>query len=257
MTVIIYPYKMGSGSARELSQRLQARRVYADRNYRGRPRHVVINWGSSVVPNWAGNVRDIINHPNIVARTTNKLSYFNHLGEVAPHLLPRFATDRQGAQELFQHGKVVVARTVLNGHSGNGIVVCREEDELPDARLYTLHCRHRDEYRVHVFDGQIISEQQKKRRAGMEEENAADTMVRNYDNGWVFCRENVVLPDSVRNVAIEAVTKSGLVFGAVDIAHRVGDDKAYALEINTAPNIVNTTAEHYARAVVQYIHNHY
>lgn len=250
---IVYPYKMGSGSAGVLAEGLNARRVYPDRNYRGYANHVAINWGNSAVPQWAGRVKDIINSPEIVARTTNKLSYFNHLHATDPEVIPRFATSREGAVELFNHGKVVVARTVLNGHSGNGIVLCKKPEDLVDARLYTLHCRHKDEYRIHVFDGKVISEQQKRRRTDVEE---VETLVRNVDNGWVFCREDLSVPDAVRDVAIIALRASGLVFGAVDVAYRAKEDRAYALEINTAPNIVNTTAEHYIKAFSDYLDNY-
>ena len=44
----------------------------------------------------------------------------------------------------------------------------------------------------------------------------------------------------------------GLDFGAVDIGHRLIDNKLFVFEINTAPGITGTTLDNYAKAIYNY-----
>jgi glutathione synthase/RimK-type ligase-like ATP-grasp enzyme len=74
-------------------------------------------------------------------------------------------------------------------------------------------------------------------------------MIRSWNNGWVFCHENVQAPPKVCEVAIQAVESLGLDFGAVDIGFREKEGKAFVFEVNTAPGIEGTTVRHYVEAV--------
>ena len=165
--------------------------------------------------------------------------------------IPQYTTTRVGAQVLFADNGIVVCRTTVTGSEGRGIVIARTPEELVDAPLYTRHARHKHEYRVHVAFGEVIDFCQKKRRSNAE--SSADILVRSHNNGWVFCREGVTLPDSVRDQAVAAITALGLDFGAVDVGHRVGDDRAVVFECNTAPGIEGTTVEKYTEAFMRKI----
>lgn len=250
--LVVYPYKMGSASGRDLSQSLGVRRVYPAGRFRGGPSRAVINWGSSTVPEWYANVNPdhLLNHPFSVGLVSNKLTFMSHIVEQGEaELLPQFANNQDDAVALLnaRRNGVIVARTTLQGHSGQGIVLCRTEEEVravQGARLYTMHCRHRDEYRVHVFNGKVIDFQMKRRRGDYD--GVPDTFVRSYPNGWVFCREDITLPDSVGEAAVRAVNACLLDFGAVDVAHRVGEDSAKVLEVNTAPGLQGQTLHRYS-----------
>lgn len=256
--LVVYPYKMGSVAGRDLSRSLGARRVYPDRAFRGGNKRAVINWGNSRVPDWylAVPPDQLLNHPASVGTASNKLTFMSHIVEQGlPSLVPAFATNADAAVALLdgRRNGVVVARTTLQGHSGAGIVLCRTEEEIravQGARLYTLHCRHRDEYRVHVLNDKIIDFSMKKRRGEFGGE--VNTLVRSYPNGWVFCREDVSLPETVAQAACLAVAACGLDFGAVDVAHRVGDNEARVLEVNTAPGLQGTTLERYSESFSQW-----
>lgn len=242
---IFYPYKMGSQSARDLSQHFGTRRVFPDRNYRPRPDDLIINWGMAVVPNWyQQGVRRMLNKPEAVNVAGNKLLAFQKMeGKVN---IPRFTTDVAEATEWGDNTTVVV-RNILRGHSGAGIVLVGPGENLPqDAPLYVEYIKKRDEYRIHVFQGQVIDFAQKRVREGSEGNNF---QIRNHDNGWVFARENVNPPQAVLDQAVAAVNALELDFGAVDIGFNSYHGTATVYEVNTAPALVNTTLANYIRAI--------
>jgi hypothetical protein len=163
--------------------------------------------------------------------------------------VPDFTNDINKAQQWVNEGKVVVGRSVLNGHAGIGCRIYKDDqrpnvDQLP---LYTLHVRHKDEYRVHVFNGAVITFAKKLKRRGFVDVNP---WIRSYANGWVFCRDGVQLPDGVDVLAIAAVKALGLDFGAVDIGYRLKEKKGYVFEVNTAPGLMGSTIGFYADALL-------
>lgn len=264
----IYPYNMGSHSVRSLQSWFEEHRlsrplaVYPGGRFRGGPQYRVVNWGSSAIPEWYNNVapEHLLNHPAQVKKATNKRLFMEACRAYdtetqGPNTVPLYSTTHDGARELFTtENQMVVARTTLQGHSGEGIHIVRGVAELDNLlnngvrpKLYTLHARHRDEYRIHLFRGEVLDAQQKRRRTDFEGE--VNTHVRSHANGWVFCRENLAVPDTVLAAARRAMAACALDFGAVDVVHRVGDNIAYALEVNTAPGLEGTTLENYAQRI--------
>jgi glutathione synthase/RimK-type ligase-like ATP-grasp enzyme len=69
----------------------------------------------------------------------------------------------------------------------------------------------------------------------------------------VFCREDVVIPDSVKAMAAMAVDCLGLEFGAVDMIQKKDTDSFYVLEVNTRPGLEGQTTENYAKAFAEYL----
>jgi len=148
------------------------------------------------------------------------------------------------ASEWLKQGHTVVCRTVLNGHSGNGIIIAENEDELVKAPLYTRYVKKQNEYRVHVFNGKMIHKQRKARRLDVPDEEV-DWKVRNHDNGFIFQIEDFDLPEDCEKQAIAAVEALGLDFGAVDVVYNGKEQKAYVLEVNSAPGLSGTTLDKY------------
>ena len=147
-------------------------------------------------------------------------------------------------------GAILVARTVLNGHSGEGIVLCGDQDLLVDAPLYTVYVPKKQEYRVHVFRGEVIDIQRKARRRDVPDDQI-NWKVRNHANGFVFARNGDALgdvPDDVLTQAVAAVSSLGLDFGAADVIFNDSSALAYVLEVNTAPGLEGTTLENYVWA---------
>lgn len=244
MRIIFYPYKMKSKSAKLLARRFQTVRVLPFGRYRSRYHDVVVNWGNSTIPFWGAKV---LNKPEAVAISINKLKTFQKL-QLKEVPTPEWTTSYETANQWLQEGHKVYARTVLSGHSGNGIVVCSINSGSPlvNAPLYTKRVKAKHEYRVHVFNGSIIDQQQKKRRNGVE----TTGLIRNHMNGYVFARQDVVLPEIVKSTAIAAVAALRLDFGAVDIGYVERDDKAFVYEINSAPGIEGTTIDRYEQAIL-------
>lgn len=257
----ILPYKMGSASARELSQRLGVRRMRPDNSaIRFRNRSLVINWGCPRYPqhyNAQPHVR-FINDPNMVANAANKLLFFNRLHQhndvdpprAVPVSYPEYTTDRQVAETWLADG-FVVARRYLRGSAARGLVLVRTPEEMVNAPLYTRYIKKAEEYRIHVMNGNVFHMQQKRRRLETPDEQV-DWQVRNHHNGWVFTIQDVNPPVYVVQQAQLVMQVVGLDFGAVDIVWNQREGKAYVLEINTAPGLEGTTLDRYVEHIQAY-----
>lgn len=248
MKLVIFPYKMGSQSARALAQGLGALRVYPDRGYRPKVNHLIINWGNSRYPNWRYNPFKMLNDPLRVSNACNKEKAFS-LFKARAVEIPEYTENKTVAGWWVDQGDIVYCRTILSGHSGNGIIIASTLNDLVDAPLYTKQVKIKKEFRVHVFNGQVIDITQKRRRAGVE----TNSLIRNLANGWVFTREDMIVPECVTAEAIKAVQALGLDFGAVDVGYNQHYDKAYIFEVNTACGLEGTTLQRYMEAIENYV----
>jgi hypothetical protein len=256
--VILYPYNMGSNSAKALQEKLvdlgiRTKRVHPDGTYRPFDSHKIINWGNSNPPTSWNCPDNILNKPYNVAIASNKLSTFNALREASINT-PKYTSSKGEAQEWIEEDGVVLCRTKLNGHSGEGIVIARVIEDLVDSPLYVLYKKKRSEYRVHVFKGTVLSVQEKRRDTEVERDQD-QALIRSHDNGWVFCRENVTEDVRLRDIATQAIKTLGLDFGAVDIIYNQREDTYYVLEINTAPGLTGQTLEEYVHAISNHYNN--
>lgn len=245
MKLKILPYKSGSESARLLSQHLSqllGYKVFRIRpEFNPRPHHLVINWGSRTPKprSW--------NHVEAARIARNKLLTFMKFRE---HNVPtvEWTHDNKAlAGNWITEGKAVYFRHSLEGQGGAGMQVAHTPDEFNtfrNAPLYTKYFSARSEYRVHIAFGEVIDFAKKKKRNGAE----GNKYIRNHDNGYVYARNDVNLPEVVAAASKQAVAALSLDFGAVDVLHNETDNRAAVLEINTAPGLDNHTAERYARA---------
>lgn len=190
---------------------------------------LVVNWGNSQP--FVTHNATILNQPSAIRMAANKLVAFGRLRDAGVRV-PEFFTEPQaGSSSIF------LARTVLSGSGGDGIVVIRPGDQWPAANLYVKYVRKVTEYRVHVAGGNVLFIQQKKRK--LESDQTDDQkLIRNYDNGWVFCPiEMHLVGDAVKEEAVKTCAALGLDFGAVDLIIGKKDGLAYILEVNTAPGL--------------------
>ena len=250
--IYIYPYKMGSQSAKLLRAGLSTalgkriKMVHPTGKFRPRRDDIVINWGNNTQPNWKFTHQDL-NAPACVVAATNKAATFGLL-KVNNVPTPDYTQVKDEAQAWVNDGCTVVVRHTTTGHSGQGIEII-ETGEVPEAPLYVKYKKKRSEWRVHVCKGKVIDTCQKKKRNATERPASFNTRIRSYDNGWVFCRLDIV-PDLRRDeLAINSIKAIGLDFGAVDIIYNESEDTYYTLEVNTAPGIEGTTLERYVEAL--------
>lgn len=252
----VLPYAIHSQSAKRIADALGAKRIKLEGSkFHGTSEDLIINWGNlqgypfTMDRNALGiPCPTILNCPEDAALVSDKLSFFEHFMD--KDWLPRFWTRQE---DIPDEAFPIVCRTVLNGHSGRGIVISTSRSDLVPAPLYVEYIKKEDEYRVHVGsynDGSgnveycLISLQQKKRRKDFENPN---WQIRNHANGFIYARNDVNPPIPVVESAIDCLAGSGLDFAAVDVIWNAAKGKAYVLELNTAPGIEGSTVDDYVR----------
>lgn len=242
----LLPYRQGSAGARGLAQALGGLVLrLAASAFVPRRGDVIINWGFTGELPRNISAWPILNHPSVIRNASNKLTFFRRMREEGHgNLIPNFwENTREIPADVFP----VVCRTVLAGHSGDGIVIAERSDQLVPCSLYVQYVKKQEEYRIHVGRAgegtSIISVQRKARRTDVENPN---WQIRNHANGFIYARGGVNPPRSVIEVAQQALLASGLDFGAVDVIYNARQERAYVLEINTAPGLEGQTVEDYA-----------
>lgn len=248
MTTKILAYKNGSESAKSLRDALGVKMLKkVGSKWTGKAGDIVINWGSSAPFAGIGQAT-YLNSPQAVARAANKLQTqmaFNNSEEAKPYMLS-YVTSKEAAAKLIREGFVIVCRTKLTGNSGEGIVIANNVGELVDAPLYTVYKKKQQEYRVHVFDGKVISIQRKARKIEVEDDKV-NWQVRNLDGGFIFARTGFDVPRSVTRAAKIAVKTLGLDFGAADIGHH-NKEGTFVYEVNTACGLSGSNLTDYVEA---------
>jgi len=254
----VYPYKQGSKSAKALATSLGGKVLRIEGStFQPRQDRKVINWGSSSCP------YDCLNPPDLLQQVTNKLSFFQKVSETEEPFRPRvpiWTTSRATAKTYLEgrEFRKVVARTVLTGHSGNGIFISDLEgfDDLPEAPLYVEYVPKDEEYRVHVFNEEVIDVQRKVRDPSREPIN---WQVRSHSNGFIYTRTSAtgasytdIVRHDVKQQALKALAMTGLTFGAVDVIYNANRNQAFVLEINSACGLEGATVGIYRDAIIRY-----
>lgn len=243
----LIPYKIGSQSCKNLQEALKQLinipvwRIKKEEFLSPQRRHLIrdedltIFWGC----------------PSSVA--SNKLKFFEACKDIDGINVPDWTTSKETAQQWIDDGKVVFGRQKLTSHSGNGIILFENETITEDklCPLYVKYKKKTHEYRVHVFNGKVIDITQKRKRVGMQ----TNARIRNLDNGWVFCREDLDIDNKneLTKQAILACSVCKLDFGAVDIIWNKQEKKYYVLEVNTAPGLEGQTTTKYAQAIKDFM----
>jgi glutathione synthase/RimK-type ligase-like ATP-grasp enzyme len=245
----VYSHNPHSEGAKELARALGIKRVKhgIGSKFRGGRGKVVINWGAGTIPDQVAACEKVYNVPEAIRKASNKLKSFE-LFEEAGVCIPQFFKTEEDARDYLQENpqSSLVCRTVLNGHSGAGIVIITADSDWVAAPLYTAYVKKSQEYRYHVFAGQVVDIQRKARRREVPDDQV-NWQVRNLDGGFIFAREGVVESEDASQNAIMAVAALGLDFGAVDLIYNERENKYYVLEVNTAPGLAGSTLEGYSR----------
>lgn len=238
----ILPYKAGSQGAKLLAEHLSKLVGYKVFRVSHLVDGKIINWGCH-----GQRLDNCVNRSIPVNHARNKLAAFA-LWTKAQVPTVEWTNSKEQAALWQREGDIVYERHTITGQEGAGIKVRQPEDALLEAPLYTKYFSAKGEYRVHVMKGEVIDYARKKKKQGAE----GNKFVRSHDNGYVFSRVDVLLPEVVSNTAKRAVEALGLEFGAVDVLHNEKQDIPAVLEVNTAPGLENRTAEAYAQAFVKH-----
>ena len=274
MVVKVLSYDRTSLSAKAIARFQRGKnRIFPNKNYRPKSDHLVVNWG------FRGNISafdyealgdSFLNKPRNIALASDKIRCLETLSRNDVKTLG-FTTNRDEAEQfLRENGGKVYCRTLISSHSGKGIVIAEEPEEIVDARLYTYEFVNDIEFRVHIFKGEITDIQQKRRmsrerRERMGIDGVVDG-VRNLKNGYSFTRGNLTLRngdgefiEDLFRVPLDAVEALGLDFAAVDLLYNSETDEAIVCEVNTAPGMKVGTTTHfrYIESIQNYAGNRF
>lgn len=252
MNTKMMTYNMGSQSAKDLSAALGIKRL--KKEGRAVKATNIINWGCSGFYRAVEYAERILNHPDAVAQAVDKLKAFKAFRGVenlmAMPITPEWTESRQQASNWLAEGHTVVARQKLTGHSGDGIVIMEDLEDLVNAPLYTKYVKKQDEYRLHVFGDKVFFRQRKARKNDVPDDQV-NWKVRNLDGGFIFANQNIECDPAWELNAVNAVKALGLDFGAVDLI--VNKKGSYVLEVNTACGLAGTTLEKYAEVLREFV----
>lgn len=195
---------------------------------------ILIRWGAAKL---VGKPIKVINNAKSIQLASNKLESLKVLADNDIRVPKVYAPNKVEAENFPVLGRKV------HHIAGNDIVLCLQKRDIPEATklgctYFTQYIPKTKEYRVHVFDGQVIKTSEKKLT---DPSLNKDPWIWNYDEGYTYMVVKEKPLPTVRASAIAAVECLGLTFGAVDVI--VGDDgKAYVLEVNTAPGLQTDTS---------------
>jgi glutathione synthase/RimK-type ligase-like ATP-grasp enzyme len=250
----IWSYDILSSSAKALSDVTGIRLLKHYKSiYRPREGDIMVNWGEEACLLFFRaamvGVR-FINKPSNVDIARNKLLTFGVLQDSGVSI-PLYTQNPVQVKEWIDDGNIVFGRRTLTGQGGSGIIVVYPvAAAIPDCPLYTVYIPKKEEYRVHVFSGEVKDIQRKIRDPKQEPK---DWRVRSHANGFIFARANLDVPEDVLTQAKAAVSALGLDFGAVDVVYNAKRKKAYVLEVNTAPGLVETTLRIYGEEITKMV----
>ncbi len=256
----LYSYHMGSKSASALSKALRKATDnfvcvirHEGSKFVPRKTHTVVNWGSQDknIQQYAKTSR-IINDVAAVKLCSDKRQFFRAIQGQASH--PEFTTSLEEANRWAAEGPVV-GRLNARDSGGRGLYMSDEAapEDFASCCMFTKYIPKLSEFRVHIFRGKVLDVQQKKLRKtdreGREvDRDAVNWRIRSYNNGYVFAREDIVVPDSVIEEGLKAFgCIPGLDFGAFDVIYNKKRNQAYVLECNTAPGLEGTTLDNYVK----------
>ena len=255
--VIIFPYSKFSRSAKCLIENfhIKSTSYTLSGSLEITSPTLVVNWGSRAVPKsytMDDNVT-VLNKVTAVTTASNKLAFLQRMQDNGVRV-PEFTCSVEQALEWVNSGLLVLGRK-KHGTCGQDIVFSSESiSDFVQSELWTVYKKKKSEYRIHVFDGEVIDMQRKAVRKMDDDGNLINTQtidfrIRNLANGFVFVKKDVDPPADVILQAKEAVEYCGLNFGAVDVIWNQAEQKAYVLEVNTAPGLEGSTVQSYVNAI--------
>ena len=158
-----------------------------------------------------------------------------------------FTTSSEQVAEWLAGNNVVFARTLTRSSEGKGIIVLEPESPIVSAPVYTLYRKKKKEFRVHVYKDQIVAVLEKRKKKGLDN---VDSRIRNTANGYVFCRDGVVEPEGLRELALKASKVTNSHFKGVDIGFNEKLNSLFVIEVNSAPGMEGTTVQQYIEAII-------
>ncbi|MBL0687594.1 MAG: hypothetical protein JJV94_07200 [Sulfurospirillum sp.] len=243
----------------------------------------VIGWGTKTktAAVFAKNIK-MLNHPNSILNNRNK---FGALKKLNASGVP--VAKFMNVNNVVNADLPVIGRT--NWHQGGkGFWICPTMALVKNAvdegaQYFQKLIEIKDEYRLHVFNGQVIYSVKKVKRDNMtgafvaqnkekiesmaakndvtlapatvdyvleqvaKQHKEPDMIIRSNTRGWKFSRVTNIMP-GLRDAAIASVKALELEFAAVDCCVDVKGDP-YIIELNTGPGLKGSALDAYVAAL--------
>lgn len=300
MNISVWYQFMTDITGKELASELAKKRpnddVSAHSTWKGKKYDVLIGWGCKEPDDYTvgntdiNNCKLVINRLQNIRLAANKLKALVKMRESGVRV-PNFVPSTQIKQAIANKTMTYPLIGRPESHqAGQSFFECKMLLDVDAAikagsRYFTQFVPNTEEYRIHVFNGEILAVTKKTQQENPErafktirteqiERHAKKDGVtldkktldfalneflkkdiqlpkhseRHNDRGWKFSLvANTTVPVALRDQAVLAVTSLGLDFGAVD--GLIGEDGLpYILEINTAPSLRETMLEKYVGA---------
>ena len=209
----------------------------------------VICWGMKRPNGWREQSGvTYLNKPSAIVENRNKRDAIQRFRNIGHINTPVTYSNDEVVRPDFNRFPIIGRR--ISHQGGTDAVLCLDRTSAQRAirngtQFFLQYIPKDAEYRVNVFGDEIFMAYEKV--LGPAETHTAMTdYVWSASNGWVFSDENRTdVPQEAQEVAIGAVRAAGLMFGAVDVIH--GEDgHFYALEVNTAPSLIDRRVQLYA-----------
>ena len=185
---------------------------------------LLLNWGSDSLP--AGLVA--LNRPDAVRIASDQVESLRRLSELAPRTVLR-----PDHMNLLGSERVVAKRR--QGARGSGKTVIAADaagSERARHDLFQEFIPDRDEFRVSVLNGRVVSAYAKRAPAGSDSENLRPA----------WSHELVqTLPAAVVSVARDGARRIGLDYAGVDVIVDRRTGRTYCIEANAAPGMSEQT----------------
>ena len=197
----------------------------------------LIRWGesNSEYEQQLNNTTHVLNGAPAISLAANKLRALEAL-QSADIRIPFFTTDKEIAIDHMADNEVEMIGRTSSHQGGSGFTLCRNaynigRDNTSSHWMEKIDIQ--EEYRVHVFRGEVIGISKKTDQD--VEDRITNRDARNHENGWRFVLLDIEQAQPrLKQIAIDAVAALGLDFGAVDIVLSTRPRRYYVLEVNTA-----------------------
>lgn len=217
------------------------------------PATSIIRWGSQqALPSGCRPTRTL-NTATSLSTASDKLFALQKLRESGV-TVPTFAVSSEMSQgnpaltDLRSISGVILGRS-RRGTKGRDIRVFTSGETPYGCEFYTAYIPNVREYRVHVFQGEVIRVQGKYLDFPEQHTNPH---IKNHGQGFRFRTPEYSLNRSRLDAAVSAVEALGLDFGAVDLL-KGEDGQTYVLEVNTAPACSPLTARAYIERFAEWL----
>jgi glutathione synthase/RimK-type ligase-like ATP-grasp enzyme len=164
---------------------------------------------------------------------------------------PLFTESKEEATDWMKDLKLkIVCRTLLQGQEGHGIIIADTPEQVVDAKVYVEYREKNREYRVNIFDGEVVNVREKLKKIGYVAPEHADPRIRNIVGGYIYCIPKRIVPICVIETAIKAskITDSDII--GVDVAYDSKTEREFILEVNSAPSLEGVTVTNFADIII-------